>query len=232
MVTSNFITILKNSEEIQKKNTSDFKTIVDKYPFFQPARALYLKTLKEYGSFKYNNELKVTAAYTNDRSILFDFITAKNITEIQKTPEVKPEVDVKTESLSEIKEALNLGTPLSFKKNETHSFNQWLQIAVKTPIKREIKPEKKKKESIIDNFIASNPKIPRVNKTASITTKTKDSSTKTPQLMTETLAKVYLEQKKFDNAIKAYEILSLKYPEKSGFFADQIKRIQIIQNNK
>ena len=51
-------------------------------------------------------------------------------------------------------------------------------------------------------------------------------------LITETLAKVYLEQKKFENAIQAYRILSLKYPEKSGFFADQIKRIQILQKNK
>jgi hypothetical protein len=52
------------------------------------------------------------------------------------------------------------------------------------------------------------------------------------QLMTETLAKVYLEQKKFENAIQAYRILSLKYPEKSGFFADQIKRIEILQKHK
>jgi hypothetical protein len=36
----------------------------------------------------------------------------------------------------------------------------------------------------------------------------------------------------FSEAIKAYEILSLKYPEKSGFFADQIKRTKILQNNK
>ena len=32
--------------------------------------------------------------------------------------------------------------------------------------------------------------------------------------------------------LQAYKILSLKYPEKSGFFADQIKRIQILQKNK
>ena len=50
--------------------------------------------------------------------------------------------------------------------------------------------------------------------------------------MTETLAKVYLEQKKYDSAIKAYHILSLKYPEKSGFFADRIKAIKILQRNK
>jgi hypothetical protein len=47
--------------------------------------------------------------------------------------------------------------------------------------------------------------------------------------MTETLARVYLEQKNYDKALQSYKILSLKYPEKSGFFADQIKRIKILQ---
>jgi hypothetical protein len=50
-------------------------------------------------------------------------------------------------------------------------------------------------------------------------------------LMTETLAKVYLEQKKYQRAIQAYEILILKYPEKSSFFADQIKNIKDLQQN-
>ena len=47
--------------------------------------------------------------------------------------------------------------------------------------------------------------------------------------MTETLARVYLEQKKYKNAIQAYKILSLKYPEKSSFFADRIKAVEKIQ---
>jgi hypothetical protein len=49
--------------------------------------------------------------------------------------------------------------------------------------------------------------------------------------MTETLAKVYLEQKKYNKAIQAYEILILKYPEKSSFFADQINEIKNLQQN-
>tara|TARA_Y100000768_G_scaffold383783_1_gene366541 strand:+ start:71 stop:667 length:597 start_codon:yes stop_codon:yes gene_type:complete len=40
--------------------------------------------------------------------------------------------------------------------------------------------------------------------------------------MTETLAELYIEQKKFKDALKAYQILSLKYPEKISLFADQI----------
>ena len=47
----------------------------------------------------------------------------------------------------------------------------------------------------------------------------------TDDLMTETLAKLYLEQKHFDQAIRAYQILRLKYPKKSSLFASEIKKI-------
>ena len=50
--------------------------------------------------------------------------------------------------------------------------------------------------------------------------------------MTETLAKVYLQQKNYKKALQAYTILSLKYPEKSGFFADQIRAIKKLINIK
>ena len=44
--------------------------------------------------------------------------------------------------------------------------------------------------------------------------------------MTETLAKVYINQGKYEDALKAYKILCLKYPEKISLFADQIKIIK------
>tara|TARA_X000000368_G_C22814488_1_gene616185 strand:- start:11 stop:610 length:600 start_codon:yes stop_codon:yes gene_type:complete len=50
--------------------------------------------------------------------------------------------------------------------------------------------------------------------------------------MTETLAKVYVKQEKFKEAMKAYKILSLKYPEKISLFANQINKIKkLIKNN-
>ena len=51
----------------------------------------------------------------------------------------------------------------------------------------------------------------------------------TDELMTETLAKVLVKQKKYKKAILAYKILSLKYPEKNVFFAGQIKKINDLQ---
>ena len=49
--------------------------------------------------------------------------------------------------------------------------------------------------------------------------------------MTETLARVYLQQKNYKKALQAYHILILNYPEKSGFFADQIRAIKKLENN-
>lgn len=51
-------------------------------------------------------------------------------------------------------------------------------------------------------------------------------------LVTETLAKVYIGQKHYQKAIKAYQILKLKYPEKSSFFATQISEIKKLKDFK
>jgi tetratricopeptide (TPR) repeat protein len=137
---------------------------------------------------------------------------------------------------------LEIGKPLIFSKNEKHSFQEWLQLSKINPIdrtesdfsektNRELEAEKNKKLTLIDKFIEENPKIPPLSKEAIV----KDFSVPIDEdksyLMTETLAKVYLEQKKYQKAIQAYEILILKYPEKSSFFANRILDIQILQQN-
>ena len=83
---------------------------------------------------------------------------------------------------------------------------------------------------MIDKFIENNPKIIPVAKDA-VVPAIEPFSEDTSHLMTETLARVYLEQKKYSKAIQAYEILILKYPEKSSFFANRISDIKILQQN-
>lgn len=47
-----------------------------------------------------------------------------------------------------------------------------------------------------------------------------------PDIITETLAKLYESQKRYEKAVKAYEALSLKFPEKSDLFAARINYLR------
>ena len=101
---------------------------------------------------------------------------------------------------------------------------------VESPSEAEI--EKRKKNELIDKFIETSPKIPPIKNDIIISNIIfEPSNADNSYIMTETLARVYLEQKKYQKAIQAYEILILKYPEKSSFFADRILDIKNLQQN-
>ncbi|SHI74431.1 hypothetical protein [Flavobacterium terrae] len=285
-----FTYLLNKPDAITENQTNDLSKIIEEFPYFQSARSIYLKGLHKQDSFKYNNTLKTTAAYTTDRTVLFDFITSEHFSEI--LPEViqEKEEDIVTQDIIEnndisavkidIKEdvfentleksilssiqeaeqhqetinektetivqeaeveisekAKEVETPVTFNQNEKHSFQEWLQLSKIKPIVREEDTNETSGEKsltskleIIDKFIETNPKIPPVKEDVpppTYTTKTEDTS----YLMTETLAKVYLDQKKYSKAIQAYEILILKYPEKSSLFANRILDIKELQQN-
>ncbi|WP_047247316.1 hypothetical protein [Maribacter thermophilus] len=285
MTVADFTYFLEHpTKVVDPLQTKQLEDILDEYPYFQAARALHLKGLKNLNSYKYNKALKTTAAYTTDRDVLFDFITSKDFLQYNPphpskeintpTPSIAPEPQeekplieksedeplpqdtkdaenildpklfISKEPEKDETDELQLGTPLTFDKKEKYSFSEWLQLTSKKPIHREKEPGKekdskntsadktllkKKKFDRIDEFIAKNPKIVPKESTASPVNIKDSIKIDKKELMTETLAKVYLEQKKYKKAIQAYKILSLKYPEKSGFFADRIKAVQKIQ---
>jgi len=261
--------LLNKPDAINDRYAATLDNVLSAFPYFQSARVLKLKHLYNQDSFNYNYALKVSAAFTTDRSILFDFITSDSFVSVQKGLYEKkleelmnmsvigsehivleanqPVVDALEQSiLTSIKKAtsneeqkpeekLAIGKPLEFSKNEKHSFQEWLQLSRLEPIIREeiktsIDDDKKKKLDLIDKFIENNPKITPIAKDATVPLIEVILEDTSP-LMTETLARVYLEQKKYSKAIQAYEILILKYPEKSSFFANRISDIKILQQN-
>ena len=308
MNNTDFTYLLQHPQSVTPQQTEELQSIIAEFPYFQSARAIHLKGLKNKESFKYNQELKVTASYTTDRSILFDYITSeeflqnkisqhikqniahlkdivvdvedisvhKSVTiddalkkHIQDTtgvldPELfQPKVErskIANFSLDESQiiedskdnepqemlspnDILNLGKPLQFDHNETHSFNEWLKLTSFKPIEREAQDEeptdkedastlaREKKFELIEKFITKNPKL-KPTKTTTANINIADQQMIQPEaLMTETLARIYVEQKNYKKAIQSYNILCLKYPEKSGFFADRIKAIKFLKQN-
>jgi len=255
MTLADFTYLLKEPCSISPTQTKEMEGIIQMYPYFQVAHLLRLKGLKKQHSFNYNKALKTTAARTTNRTVLFDFITAdtldverqdlkyqKVIQELEIVDaEVieRPSIAVKDKPLVKTKpvlKSLQIGEPLDFDKSEIHSFNEWLQLTAFKPIERVVEAEeiidtdKSKNFELIDQFIATKPKIKPADTSNTIDIAS-HSILENESLMTETLARVYLEQKKYDKAIKAFHILSLKYPEKSGFFADRIKAVKFLQQN-
>ncbi|MCG2430739.1 hypothetical protein [Aequorivita xiaoshiensis] len=317
---SNFTYLLANPQNLTSEDLAALDLLIRKYPYFQSARALQLKGLKNQDSFLYNDALKLTAAHTTDRDILFEYITSEkfiqneisqtilqhddSVNEINVVSEnINDEVKEENERLlkAEIKKAedilnpklfqrkaqdvtetpqekeespeniLKTDKPLEFTKSDTHSFSEWLKLTKAKPIERKEaskdlhsenakeddsliesnnegtfnQEEKERKFQLIEKFIQERPKIiPSADSDKSSQSGTSipdnpsnkalltDFTQSSDSLMTETLAKVYLQQKNYKKAIQAYKILILKNPEKSGFFADQIRAIEKLTNTE
>lgn len=300
--------LLANPQKVNFEDLKELDQLVQKYPYFQSARALQLKALKNQESFRYNDALKITAAYTSDRDILFEYITSDKFiqneisqTILQQDPSVL-EIEVVSEDFSEKIKAeeeekfqsekqkahailhpdlfqrkmesvekivdeepqedkkedniptLDTESPLEFTKSDTHSFGEWLKLTKAKRIDRSEEKESKEAEKskvedeektrkfeLIEKFIQEKPRIsPVTAATKSTDTSVRDLnknlgspvSQPSDSLMTETLARVYLQQKNYKKAIQAYKILILKNPEKSGFFADQIRAIEKMINTE
>ena len=135
-----------------------------------------------------------------------------------KTPKPKIEKATKSEAAS-IEEKLEVREmPFS----EKASFMEWLTADFSDgEPKKVVRSAPKDVKTIISEL----PKFPAPKKDGKIDVFHLPSDDQ-GKFVTETLAEIYLKQALWDKAINAYEVLSLKYPEKSGFFADRIREIK------
>ena len=92
--------------------------------------------------------------------------------------------------------------------------------------------------SLIDKFLKTNQgSIRRVTEGSNVAENenrlhvAEKSVTENDELITETLAAIYFQQKNYEKAKESYQKLSLKYPEKSIYFASRIEEIEILTNS-
>jgi hypothetical protein len=145
-----------------------------------------------------------------------------------------------TQLLSETKED---ATKTEFKASESHSFTDWLKHASELPQNTEevkIEPEvvntgKLTSFDLIDKFLREEPRMSKVKtEFYNPVNMAKQSVAEDITFVSETLAKILVLQGNYTKALKAYENLRLKYPEKRLYFASQIKNIRklISQQNQ
>ena len=112
--------------------------------------------------------------------------------------------------------------------NFINTWQNWLKIGQNKEETTEIPTNSK--EKLIEEFIVKEPKISKLKEDSDFVVKEK--SDNISHLMTETLANLYLEQRLYSKAIKAFEILIEKHPDKKAYFAEKIDQIKELRQNK
>lgn len=214
-----YLDLLFSAEALRTTATSTLEQLCLEFPYCQLSRMLYTRKLLLDEDIHYERNLQKTAIQVSSRAALFRFLKLE-----KPNPEAAPEQAPAPEMTNQEGESINIkeitASPLSF--------SAWLKNQQSSIPQEKEKPKKTHKEKTLNASIKSPEKLPKpkINKALASKDLSQQSVRENEALVTETLAKVYLDQGLHNKAIKAYEILSLKYPQKSAFFADRIQKIR------
>ena len=199
----NISKIISKPYTFDKIESDKLSELSVKYPYFQTANILLCKALYDSKSIKFKSQLKKAASQSADRSTLFKILNEQ--TKIEKNNN-------------------NLD-----KDDNTFSFSEWISIIQTKKIDRS---NRKNNTELVDLFLENKPSISKNSeqKFYKASENAKKSIEENNEIVSETLAKVYTKQEHYEKAILTYEKLSLKYPQKSSLFANQIKAIKQINS--
>jgi hypothetical protein len=247
MKREHIIAYVQDPSRLDQSSLGELEELLDTYPWFQTAHLLVAKNHHNIDSIKFHEVLRDSAAYAGDRAVLYHLINkpvektgtpwmeepAGDLTEKADRPAepkiVLPDPEPATADPGEIvyPGAYTLeeeGTSSESLSIEEYTFTGWFDHFQSASTE---KPSRTEEEKLIDRFIQESPVISRGQ---DIPQGGKDLSgagaLDSDSFMTETLARIYEKQGMLKKAIFAYEKLSLKYPEKSGYFATQINRLK------
>ena len=236
MVVNNAYSLFSFLEQFDPDDRDHLKTleqILNLHPNFQWVRAYYLKAIQHQDPERFDKTLSHTAIATYDRELLYEFIEHPQKKDLLKVAVEKEQHAEENKTLKKKSSDDKTGEKVLEPQTppETLRFSEWASY-LKTRRLKEPEEELNKKFELIDVFLAKQGRIVPDKTIDSNEDLSEKSWASTDELMTETLAKVFVKQKKYNKALEAYQILGLKYPEKNSFFADQIKEIKRLKKQK
>ena len=193
------------------------RQLYESYPYCGVFAFLYLYNLALAEDVRYPSELRRLAVLLPDRERLFRLVEAQKehftpVEEAESEEDTFSLIDSFLEGVrstgEDLPESLHLEVPAEV--GDYFSGQDFAQVDMKD---EELLPSKSVKEQ-----------------EASQTSKSEEVGE--DSLLSETLSKIYIQQGHYDKALRIIRSLSLNYPEKSRFFADQIRFLErIIENN-
>ncbi len=183
-----------------------------------------------------NKQAKTESLLDNIETI--DFSALTQVTQFKTEGDFKSTNTELNDELSQLIMSGSAQASVFFKvddKIDLEDFKNTFSKKKQTNVKNKVLSESSEghRKKLIDSFITEQPKIIYDKKKNA---KTEELAAKEievePEMITDTLAKIYINQEKYDKAILAYEKLSLKYPKKNIYFASQIKKIKQFINNQ
>lgn len=234
---------LLNQSTEQKEQKTEFEKVVaveelvveeksiqkvEEQPIIEPFEPIAAITIEEKETkipdleLEYLNQV-IASAYTYELEDLEKLEVRSPKTEVGRP---KLEEGIERSSLLEERDREVIGSEVELDESTELTFTDWLKKVQKgglTSVTEE-KPEKQHKFDLIDKFIQEDPKIkPKKTEFYSPINMARLSVVDDSELVSETLALIQVEQGNYQEAIKTYQKLSLKNPEKRTYFANQIK---------
>ena len=233
---------LLNTDHYSPADLEEVNGICRNYPMFNLAHMLKVRIREAIGQDK-ESELKVAAVYSNDRKKLFQLVTevtAPQEIEVDAVP-VETErsgIEFSNESNQEADVIIEQHAPYAvsdagsdlLELDETQmDDHEQDNVEIQTIDKEAPATGGVKKNRLILDFLEDEPGPIRADKKSGLKVDASLASIREHDgFITDTLAQIYVKQGLYAKAIYAYEKLSLKYPEKSAYFAAQIEKIKNI----
>lgn len=245
---------IDDPSQLNEETLAPLRQIVEEYPYFHVARMLYLKNLAATGNAQFAEELRKTAVYVPDRKKLFELIEGERYG--MTFPLAADAEDASSGGSFSLIDAFladresKEGTPSEDERRLLHpsvssDYIYW-SLSKEDGQEEQEKPSPRlQHQDLIDEFIKNDEAraagsrlpaaVPQQEETPlpQPSEETKDGSSDDGSYFTETLAHIYIKQKRYEKALVIIKNLYLNYPEKNAYFADQIRFLEkLIINTK
>lgn len=225
----------------------DFLTgMVERYPYYHAARILLLRTLYQMHDSRFNEELRKAAVFVPSRSTLFELFQATS--SLPKATSMRTSRADEVQGIDRTDSLIDdfLDTLPEEKAKQGPNFVDatvdYMAYLTRMESSNATTASAMAGSDYIDQFLSANEghftledvddeedDESRSRKPAYTDAK-QDSGT---GILTEAMARIYIKQRKFDKAAEIIRRISLKYPEKNRYFADQIRFLEkLIENEK